>query len=343
MRRFMTTMAAALVVAAVLYPCAAQSPQGKSARGLAFPVFPLRGALREAGDSAPVLFSLSGDFRLRSISRASSPTGSGYLGWDYSAKTLFLMNEKGKEKKTWPLEAAFAWVSGGLVLARGEAFADKGDGVRGFSYSIFKTDDGEKPRLAWSAVIDCFPADTLFSNDGSVYLAGADRDDKEHAVYRLGPKAKPERLLSAVKRSDFLRLVESCGALLAFPSAREKTARPFEFQYLEKNAAAFKAMRTEGMPDDALCVFGYGFAFKGGFVIPVAMADGDIALVRLEAHGGVLRVVNVARGAKGCYLALGLDPDASTYRYLARESSGGSETFYLGRYDGIKAALKKIE
>jgi hypothetical protein len=343
MRRFLLTMAAALVVAAVLYPCAAQSPKGNSARGLSFPVFPLKGALREAGDSASILFPLSGDFRLRSISRASSRTGSGYLGWDYSAKILLLMDEKGKEKKTWPLEAAFAWVSEGLVLARGDAFIDTGEGQKGFNYSIFRTDDNEKPRLAWSAVIDCFPADVIFSNDGSVYLAGADRDDEEHAVYRLGPKAKPERFLSAVKRSDFLRLVESGGALLAFPSAREKTARPFEFQYLEKNAAAFKAIRTEGMPDGALCAYGYGFAFKGGFVVPVAMADGDIALVRLEAQGGILRVVNVARGAKGCYLALGLDPDASKYRYLARESSGGEETFYLGRYDGSKATLKKIE
>jgi hypothetical protein len=343
MRRFSMAMAAALMVAAVFYPCAAQSPKGKSAHGLSFPVFPFKGALREADDSAPVIFPLSGDFRLRSISRASTRAGFGYLGWDYSAKALLLMDEKGKEEKSWPLEAAFAWVNGGLVLARGDAFIDTGEGERGFSYSIFKTDDDQKPRLAWSAAIDCFPADVIFSNDGSIYLAGADRGDKEHAVYRLRPKAKPERLLSAVKRSDFLRLVESGGALLAFPSAREKTARPFEFRYLEKNAAAFKALRTEGMPDDALCAYGYGFAFKGGFVVPVAMADGDIALIRLEAQSGVLRVVNVARGAKGCYLALGPDPDASKYRYLAREASGGSETFYLGRYDGSKATLKKIE
>jgi hypothetical protein len=341
MRPLARTMTAALVAAVFFAPCLAQSPKAGGAAGPLPPVFSFKGALREARKAAPPIFALSGDFRPRSISRISSRAGSGYLGWDASAKALRLFSESGKVLGSWAMDAAFAWVSGPFVLTRGAAFTERSGDARGFAYSLYRFDD--RPRPLWTTTLDCFPSDLVFARDGAVYLCGADRDDAEQAIYRIDASAKTERLLTAKKKSDFMRLVECDGAMLAFASAREKSAAALELYYLGEKAKTFAKIEAIGLPKDARCAYGYGFAFEGGFVLPIAMAAGDVALVRLEAHGGVLRAANVLRGAKGCYLPIGPDPDGSAYRYLARDDFPGSQTFFLGRYDGSAATLEKIE
>jgi len=340
MRRFAKTIAAALVAAAFFSPAFAEPLP---------PVFPFEGTLREASAAAPAIFSLAGDFRLRSISRASPASGSGFLGWDGSAEALRRFDAKGNVLASWAIEAAFAWVSGPFVLTRARTFSERSDAARGFAFSLYRVGGGGRPRLEWTATLDCFPSDVVFAPDGAVYLCGADHDDAENAIYRIDASTEPKRLLSVKKKSDFLRLVECDGAMLAFSSAREKTATEFGFFYLGAKAKYFARIEATGLPGDARCAYGYGFAYNRGFIVPVAMDGGDVALIRLEAaggalrEGGALRAVGVARGAKGCYLPLGLDPADSSYLYLARDADSGSGAFFLGRYDGSSAKLEKIE
>lgn len=341
MRRPSIAAAAALVAAVFLSLASGAPPRPVGAAGSSAPAFPFAGALREARAGAPRIFALSGDFRPRSISRAAVRGGSGYLGWDAASKALRLFDPAGKVLGSWPMDAAFVWVSWPFALARGKSFEEgTGDG-RGFEYALYRFDGG--PRRAWRATLDCFPSDVAFAPDGTVYLAGADRNDAEHAVYLIDASAKPRRLLAAKKKSDFMRIVDCDGAMLAFASARDPAAEGLEFYYRAPGSKAFSRIAATGLPADARCAFGYGFAFGKGFVVPLALAGGDLALARLEVRDGVLRAASVARGAKGCYLPLGPDPDGSSYRYLAREAGPKKESFFLGRYDGSSAALEKID
>jgi hypothetical protein len=332
MRSSPRSIAAAFLAAAFLFPCRAESPAGAS-------VFPLNGALYAAAPGAPKLFALSGEYRLRALSRAAE----GYLGWDSAAGVLRLLDAEGAKKAEWPMDAAFAWVRAPYVLARGRTFDESSGGGKGFSFGLYRCEGGKKPFLAWSVALDCFPADLVIEASGASYLAGADRDDKEHTVYRIDAKGKATKLLSAPKRSDFMRLVEGRDALLAFPSAREKSKALLRFFIADKGGGAFRAVEASGMPKGALCAYGYGFAFGDGFVVPVAMEEGDIAFLLLRPSGGALGVESVARKTMGCYLPLGADPAAKAAYYLARELAAGSETFFLGRYDGLGVTLEKIE
>jgi len=301
------------------------------------PVFPYAGALRQTGPGAPILFSLGGSVRLRSLSRAFG----GFLLWDAASMELRLLDDVGRRRAAWPLDAAFVWIDGELVFARGKAFEEG----RGFRFSLLRAHAKRKPRLLWEGYLDCFPSDIVFMDASSLYLAGADQADEVSSIYHIRAGRSPECILSLPKDDAFLRLVSSGGRILAFQSAREKSPRRGYFGLWA--GETFHRADIDVWPSDALCAYGYGFTFGGDFVLPLAMADGSVALARLEAPEGEgsaasppgLKLAGLARDSGGSYLTLGPDPSAPGFWYLAHDALEDPRSFALGFYDGDAARL----
>lgn len=279
-------------------------------------------------------FTLTGDAR----PRAFAARDSGYYAWTHGDRTLRLFDAAGSERASWPLDGAYAWLSGSLALTRSSAFEDG----RGFLFSLYKLDSrsGPKPVAAWR--IDCFPADVVFAAGGRVYLAGADRADSAHAVYELGPGAGMRVALTFPRASDFARLVPGDGELFVFASGADKSARQpvlYRLPLGDSGAGEPEPCRLEGLPEDATCLYGSGFWYAGALRLPIAMAGGDVAIASIERRGGGFAVATVLAGSRGLYAPLGVDASDGAYRYVAYDYARDPAAAWLARYDGAAASF----
>ena len=319
------SIVAAALAAAVSIGCAAAPDEP------GYPFFALGGELRSAAPGLPPLFSLPGGVRPRAV----APSGSGFaLAFDADAGRLLSLDARGRAVRSWPLEAAEAWVSDGLVLTRSAAFA----AGRGFAFALYRVTESGPERL-WGGELDCFPSDASFA-DGRAYLAGGDRADAELKLWELS-EGGAELRYSRPKRSDFMRVVPVGGRLLAFESQRVRERLPCVVRVVGRDTGEAVDAPVVGLPGDALCLYGYGFERCGRLVVPVALEGGDLGLAALVDRGSYFEVASLARGAKGVYLPLGAGSDGD-FRYLAYDYEGDPTRRYVGRYDGSTVSLEPI-
>lgn len=319
------SIVAAAAAAALFLGCPANAP------GPEYPVFALGGLLRSSGPGAPALADLPGGVKPRAVAATDGGPGVA-LAFDADSGRLLSLDARGRSVRSWPLEAATAWVSDGLVLTRSAAFVEG----RGFAFSLYRVTKAGPERL-WGGELDCFPSDALFV-DGRAYLAGGDRADATLSLWELSERGAALRY-SRPKRSDFMRVVSVGGRLLAFESQRVRERLACVVRVIGDSPGDAPIV---GLPDDALCLYGYGFEHGGRLVAPVALEGGDLGLASLVDRGSYFEVASLARGAKGVYLPLGPGPDGD-YRYLAYDYEGDPTRRYLGRYDGAAVSLEPLE
>ena len=334
------TAAAFFCVCALAMACLASCERGKPNQGTAVhpapSAFLLGKAIREASPLAPVLFTPEGDVRQRGIERIPD----GYLYWDHAGQRLIRADARGKTVKTEPLKAAFAWVTGNTLLAREDNFSDG----EGFRFTLYRYDG--KLKETWSGFLDCFPSDVLIRDDGIAFIAGGNRDNSEKAVYRIRAGTKPVKALAMPISRDFLRLVGTPTAIVAFASGREKERAALELYELADPKAderAFAKVALCGFPPDALDFYGYGFSYLGDPVVPVAMEDGSISLARLGRDGDGFSVVSLAHNSGGCILPLGNGDSGDAYTYLAHDGLADGEWYGLGAYNGNECSVETIK
>ncbi|HPG85065.1 MAG TPA: hypothetical protein PLQ29_00065 [Spirochaetales bacterium] len=323
------SIVAAATAAALFIGCSA------AASSPGYPIFALGGRLRSSGPGAPVLADLPSGVKPRALAAAKLGPGVA-LAYDQGSGRLLSLDGRGRAVRSWPLEAAEAWVSDGLVLTRSAAFIEG----RGFRFALYRV-SGIGPERLWDGELDCFPSDVAFAA-GRAYLAGGDRADAELWLWELSERGA-EPLYSRPKRSDFLRVTPVGGRLLAFESQRVRERRPCVVRIVGDSPGGSPGETRDapivGLPGDALCLYGYGFEYGGRLVVPVALEGGDLGLAALVDAGGQFEVASLARGAKGVYLPLGPGPDGA-YRYLAYDYEGDPTRRYLGRYDGSAVSLE---
>jgi len=299
-------------------------------------VFQLGKAIREASPLAPVLFTPEGDVRQRGIARLPD----GYLYWDHAGQRLIRADARGKTVKSEPLKAAFVWVMGNELLARGENFSDG----EGFRFTLYRYDGSLKE--TWSGFLDCFPSDVLIRDDGIAFVAGGNRDNSGKAIYRIRAGTKTVKALALPIAQDFLRLVGTSTAIVAFASGREKTKASLELYELanpKADESAFAKVELGGFPPGALDFYGYGFSYLDDPVVPVAMDDGSVALARLGRDGAGFSVVSLAHNSLGCILPLGNGASGETYLYLAYDGRKDGAWYGLGVYNGSACLVETIK
>lgn len=345
--RVVAFFCAAITLMLTLSACSTRAKETATTRGAMPPVFPLNGSLREAAPDAPALFAIPESTRQRAVAR----TRDGFIAWDSRSKEVTWLDARGSVRARAKLDVAFAWVTEAAILAREAAFTDG----KGFAFTLYRV-RGTKLIKRWTRELDCFPSDALVISSDEVILAGGDRANERNSVWIVNDKNGAVCVLSVPKNDDFLRLIANGNALVAFSSGREKKKTRivvYEVPAManadraNKNAMTAspepaKAIPIEGLPDTALCPFGYGFAFGGSPVIPVAEADGTVSLALLMREGDAFRVTAVARKSGGCLVPLGEWPDG-TYRYLAHDALSTGEDYWLGTFDGSNATLQRLD
>lgn len=321
------SIVAAASAAALFIGCSAAAP------GPGYPVFALGGRLRSSGPGVPALYELPSGVKPRALAASNLGPGAA-LAFDADAGRLLSLDARGRAVRSWPLEAAEAWVSDGFVLTRSAAFA----AGRGFAFALYRVTESGPERL-WGGELDCFPSDASFA-DGRAYLAGGDRADAELKLWELS-EGGAELRYSRPKRSDFMRVVPVGGRLLAFESQRVRERLPCVVRVVGRDTGEAVDAPVVGLPGDALCLYGYGFERGGRLVVPVALEGGELGLAALVDRGSYFEVASLARGAKGVYLPLGADSDGA-FRYLAYDYEGDPTRRYVGRYDGSTVSLEPI-
>lgn len=324
----MTLFAKAAALAAAAFFCAVAScAPARESPGYEAPVFFYSGSMYEAAtNSHPSrLFTGTAPYRARAVSSFEGDI----IAWSPNRSRVEVMNRAGKLKYSVKLEAAFVYVSGNALLARSALF----DENKGFEFTLYRL---EKKKLVkkWSHFLDCFPSDMLFTESDTVYLAGGNREDTRNRLFKLEGK-KAETLLDEAKGNGFLRLIRTGENLVVFRSGKDKSTGDLSVTVISPTAS--HTLTPEGLPKDAAAWFGYGFAFNGEPVLPLALLDGDIALVRLSISDyGVLHALS---GSRGSFVPLGPSESGSAYYYLAHDALSNPALFSLASYDGLTSAF----
>lgn len=302
------------------------------------PVFTYLNSVFLASIDVPLLFQFSDTIINRTLSRYNN----GYLLWDSLERKLIYLNDKGDSVHSIKLEAAFVWVSNGVLLAREDVFT-KG---HGFQFVFYKFVNNSLHEV-WRGELDCFPSDVLFCKDDVVYLAGGNQENSTNSVYMIRSGFEVLEILSLPKQSDFLRLIKTSESLFVFASSRDKSIADmslFVMDYADSSElSGFKKITPFGIPANQTSFFGFGFSFNNEPVIPIADLNGDISLVRFERVNSCYKVVSVIENSGGCFLPLGMDDSTNSFWYLAHDSLTNQLLFNLGRYDGDTITLIKFQ
>ena len=298
-----------------------------------WPLFAFAGSLRSCAEPSRPLGQLPASVRQRALTRATDSL----WYWSQADGSLRRSDLAGKELAQWPLPAGAAWLQGNSLLARAETFNDG----QGFGFTLYRLDPSSGPlRLAeWS--LDCFSSDVCFLADGSVLLAGADQADRWHRLYRLSGDGHRQDLGQLPKQGDFLRLVPLGERLLVFLSGSQKTEGDLTIRLLEPGHNLNEAAsQTIAMPADALCWYGYGFAWQAKAWLPFAQADGSIGLAGWNPATGLVAILP---DCGGVYLPLGGSSQAAAYFYLAFDYYQDPTRYRLARLDQAGIGFQALE